>query len=147
MALNLIHLYLVHGNDLHFSIQCGIHGCSYTGRSFSALYSHIYYKHPDSGVIQKHSKSERVQQSASNESVTATPATVSIYESEQLCDAGTRTFVNVHLQANPFATNENFSTDIQADLDLLGRDKVVQQCASALFLLKLMEHRSLASGY
>ena len=27
-------------------------GCTYTGRSFSALYSHIYRKHSDVGVIQ-----------------------------------------------------------------------------------------------
>ena len=34
-------------------VQCGIDGCSYTGRSFSALYSHIYRKHKESGIIRQ----------------------------------------------------------------------------------------------
>ena len=49
----LNHLRLVHSNDPRFCAQCGIGGCSYTGRSFSALYSHIYRRHPESGVIRK----------------------------------------------------------------------------------------------
>lgn len=32
----------------------GVASGTYTGRSFSALYSHIYRKHSDVGVIQKH---------------------------------------------------------------------------------------------
>lgn len=53
MALNLNHLRLVHGNDPRFRVQCGIDGCSYTGKSFSAFYSHIYRRHRDSGAIQR----------------------------------------------------------------------------------------------
>ena len=53
MALNLSHLRLVHGSDPRFCVQCGVGGCPYTGKSFSALYSHIYRSHPDCGVIQK----------------------------------------------------------------------------------------------
>ena len=45
--------HLVHRNDPRFCAQCGIGGCSYTGRSFSALYSHIYRTHPDSGIIKR----------------------------------------------------------------------------------------------
>lgn len=55
MALSLSHLRLLHGNEPRFSVQCGIGGCAYTGQSFSALYSHIYRRHPDCGVIQKRS--------------------------------------------------------------------------------------------
>ena len=53
MALNLSHLRLVHGSDPRFCVQCGVGGCPYTGKSFAALYSHIYRSHPDCGVIQK----------------------------------------------------------------------------------------------
>ena len=53
MALNLSHLRLVHGRDPRFCVQCGVGGCPYTGKSFAALYSHIYRSHPDCGVIQK----------------------------------------------------------------------------------------------
>ena len=53
IKLSLNHLRLVHGSDPRFSAQCGIDGCSYTGRTFSALYSHIYRTHPECGVIQK----------------------------------------------------------------------------------------------
>ena len=41
LALSLNHLQLLHGSDPSFCIQCGIGGCSYTGKSFSSLYSHI----------------------------------------------------------------------------------------------------------
>ena len=53
LELCLSHLRLVHSNDPRFSAQCGIGGCAYTGRSFSALYSHIYRSHPKSGVIRR----------------------------------------------------------------------------------------------
>lgn len=53
VQLSLNHLRLVHGSDPRFSAQCSIGGCSYTGRTFSALYSHIYRTHPQSGVIRK----------------------------------------------------------------------------------------------
>lgn len=65
MALHLNHLRLVHSNDSRFHVQCGIGGCSYTANSFSAFYSHIYRKHPDSGVIQKRGRSQSEQQSSS----------------------------------------------------------------------------------
>ena len=53
MALCLSHLRLVNGSDPRFCVQCGIDGCSYSGRSFSALYTHIYRNHPHCGVIHK----------------------------------------------------------------------------------------------
>ena len=53
LALNLSHLRLLHGSDPRFSVQCGVGGCSYTGTSSSALYSHIYRRHPKCGIIQK----------------------------------------------------------------------------------------------
>ena len=65
MALNLSHLRIVHSSDSRFRAQCGIGGCTYTGRSFSSLYSHIYRKHPDSGVIQKRRMSQGEQLSTS----------------------------------------------------------------------------------
>ena len=62
MALSLSHLRLLHGSDPSFCVQCGLDGCSYTGKSFSSLYSHIYRHHPDCGIIQKrarHTQQER----------------------------------------------------------------------------------------
>ena len=53
LALSLSHLRLVHRNVPRFSVRCGISGCTYTGKSFSAFYSHVYRKHYDVGVIQK----------------------------------------------------------------------------------------------
>ena len=43
----LSHLRCVHSHDPHFLVTCGLKGCATTSRSFSALYSHIYRKHPD----------------------------------------------------------------------------------------------------
>ena len=48
----LSHLRLVHSHDPRFNVTCGLDGCAYTARSFSALYSHIYRKHQASGAIQ-----------------------------------------------------------------------------------------------
>ena len=48
----LSHLRLVHSHDPRFNVACGLDGCAYTARSFSALYSHIYRKHQASGAIQ-----------------------------------------------------------------------------------------------
>ena len=48
----LSHLRLVHSHDPRFSVTCGLDGCTYTSRSFSALYSHIYRKHRSCGAIQ-----------------------------------------------------------------------------------------------
>ena len=45
------HLRTVHSSDPNFSVACGLNGCGVTSRSFPALYSHIYRKHPD--IIQK----------------------------------------------------------------------------------------------
>ena len=42
----LSHLRAVHSNDPHFNVMCGIDGCTTTPKSFSALYFHIYRKHP-----------------------------------------------------------------------------------------------------
>ena len=60
MALNLSHLRLLHSNDPRFRVQCSIGGCSYTGVSFSALYSHIYCRHPNSGIIEKCRRQEQI---------------------------------------------------------------------------------------
>ena len=48
----LSHLRLVHSHDPRFNVACGLDGCTYSARSFSALYSHIYRKHQTSGAIQ-----------------------------------------------------------------------------------------------
>ena len=48
----LSHLRLVHSHDPRFNVACGLDGCTYSARSFSALYSHIYRKHQAFGVIQ-----------------------------------------------------------------------------------------------
>ena len=53
MALCLSHLRLVHASDPQFCVRCRIDGCTYSGKSFSALYSHIYRKHPQCGAIHK----------------------------------------------------------------------------------------------
>ena len=71
MALNLSHLRLVHGNDSNFHVQCGIGSCSYTAKSFSTFYSHIYRKHPDSGVIQKRDSQKQQQNPAISESTSS----------------------------------------------------------------------------
>ena len=59
VELCLNHLRLVHRNDPRFCARCGIGGCSYTGRSFSALYSHIYRRHPESGIIKRRGVRDR----------------------------------------------------------------------------------------
>ena len=64
LPMALSHLRLVHGNDPRFCVQCGIGGCSYTGRSFSALYSHIYRKRKGCGVIHKRGEPVVVQPNA-----------------------------------------------------------------------------------
>ena len=69
MALGLKHLRLVHRNDPRFLVQCGIDGCSYSGRSFSALYSHIYRTHKQ--LIQKREGSVSLQ--SHDETETAGP--------------------------------------------------------------------------
>lgn len=47
----LRHLRTIHCSDSHFSATCGLGGCGYTARSFTALYSHVYRNHP--GIIQR----------------------------------------------------------------------------------------------
>ena len=54
MTIILSHLRKVHSNDPHFIVSCGLDGCTTTSRSFSALYSHIYRRHPD--IINKRRK-------------------------------------------------------------------------------------------
>ena len=89
MALNLNHLRLVHSNDSGFRVQCGISGCSYTAKSFSALYSHIYRKHPTSGVIQRRHRSQGEQESSSAVTVsTDLPQSYVQRDSEYCVDAG-----------------------------------------------------------
>ena len=51
----LSHLRTVHSSDPHFRVSCGIAGCSTTANSFSALYSHVYRRHPD--LIKKRKES------------------------------------------------------------------------------------------
>ena len=51
VSIILSHLRAVHSNDANFSVVCGLGGCATTSQSFSALYSHIYRRHPD--VIKK----------------------------------------------------------------------------------------------
>ena len=65
MALLLNHLRLVHKNDARFSVQCGSGGCTYTARTFDALYSHIYRKHPHCGVIRKRGSSNMAVETSS----------------------------------------------------------------------------------
>ena len=76
LALSLSHLRLVHRNDPRFSVQCGISGCTYTGKSFSALYSHIY---TNVGIIQKCRAPDPEQRSAliEEENIGQSPPTIS----------------------------------------------------------------------
>ena len=55
MSLGPKHLRLVHTSDPRFCVHCG----SYSGRSFSVLYSHIYRNHKQ--LIQKRGSSVCVQ--------------------------------------------------------------------------------------
>ena len=56
----LSHLRLVHANDPRFNVTCGLDGCAYTARSFSALYSHIYRRHKSCGAIQSKKRERSV---------------------------------------------------------------------------------------
>jgi len=49
----LSHLRLFHSSDPRFCVTCGIGGCATTCRSFSSLYSHVYRRHKEDGIIQK----------------------------------------------------------------------------------------------
>ena len=51
--LLLSHLRTVHGSDPRFHVTCGISGCTVSSKSFSFLYSHIYHRHPNEGVVKK----------------------------------------------------------------------------------------------
>lgn len=56
VSLLLSHLRLVHSNDPGFLVRCGIEsGCSYTARIFSALYSYVYQRHREAGIINSRS--------------------------------------------------------------------------------------------
>lgn len=59
----LSHLRLYHFSDPRFRVTCGIGGCATTCRSFSSLYSHVYRRHKEDGIIQKRKlKQDNVQQ-------------------------------------------------------------------------------------
>ena len=76
VALLLSHLRLLHSNDPRFLVMCGIQpGCSYTARTYSsfiqpehipALYSHVYRKHKQAGIISSHSSNAGLEVRASN---------------------------------------------------------------------------------
>lgn len=53
IALLLSHLRSVHASDPRFHVTCGIGGCTVSSKSFPALYSHIYRRHPNEGIIKK----------------------------------------------------------------------------------------------
>lgn len=54
IPLLLSHLRSVHASDPQFHVVCGIGGCTVSSRSFSALYSHILYRHhPNVGIVKK----------------------------------------------------------------------------------------------
>ena len=46
VTLLLSHLRCAHASDPNFDVICGLSGCKTTLQSFSALYFHIYRKHP-----------------------------------------------------------------------------------------------------
>lgn len=46
-ALHYNHLRTVHVTDPHFTTNCVIDCCSYTAKTFSALYSHVYRQHKE----------------------------------------------------------------------------------------------------
>ena len=65
VALLLSHLRLLHSNDPRFLVRCGIEpGCTYTARTFSALYSHVYRKHRQTGVIRSRSSTVELEEPA-----------------------------------------------------------------------------------
>lgn len=70
IALSLSHLRLLHSSDPRFRVQCGIGGCAYMDRSFSALYSHIYHCHPESGIVQKREHQLTIPQEIESATVT-----------------------------------------------------------------------------
>ena len=80
LAQSLSHLRLLHRNDPRFSVRCGVSGCSYTGKSFSALYTHIYRNHAGVDIIQKRNPNNRDQLTVVSEaeSVPGTSGTFSL---------------------------------------------------------------------
>ena len=62
MTLTLSHIRAIHSNAPNFLVCCGIESCCYTARTFSALYSHVYRRHPS--VVSKR-KSSSVHQPSS----------------------------------------------------------------------------------
>ena len=124
VALLLSHLRLLHSNDPRFSVRCGIEpGCSYTARTFSALYSHVYRKHKQAGIIRSRSSNTGLEVLASTESNHSESF-------EQYFDQ---------------STSSSLSEINQAEIDhLLGTDQEKQKRASALFLLKLKESKQVS---
>ena len=135
----LSHLRIVHSNDLHFNVTCGVDGCSRTFRTFSALYSHIYRQHKSSGIIQ----SERIDPRSS---ITEPHEMLSLYsvdppaETLNLDDQDGKTDLSraiYHRLHNVFCL-----IDItQADMEYLFGNQEQLQRSSALFLIKLKEQR------
>ena len=137
MVLNLSHLRLLHSNDPRFSVQCGIDSCSYTGGSFSALYSHIYRHHPHCGIIEKRRKQGQIAKQ-DDSTLPVQQSALALPDCEDfsgiLSNQGVLMFQYYYLSFS--FTTEGF----QADLDLLlGTSRDIQQRSSALFLLKLKD--------
>ena len=126
VALLLSHLRLLHSNDPRFLVRCGIEpGCSYTARTFSALYSHVYRKHKQAGIISSRSSNTGSEVLASNE-INHTGSIEQCFDQSTSC-------------------RESISEINQAEIDhLLGTDQEKQKRASALFLLKLKESKQVS---
>lgn len=86
VTIILSHLRTVHSNDPHFIVSCGLDGCTTTSRSFSALYSHIYRRHPD--IIKKRKEVLRTTPETPCNGATGISQTINITLSESLDEAG-----------------------------------------------------------
>ena len=42
----LSHLRVLHSSDPRFCVTCGLGGCASSFKTFTALYSHVYRRHP-----------------------------------------------------------------------------------------------------
>ena len=43
----------MHASDPRFLVTCDIEGCTVSSKSFSSLYSHIYRRHSNVGIVKK----------------------------------------------------------------------------------------------
>ena len=112
----LSHIRLVHSSDPNFAITCGIDQCARTFKKFSAFNSHIYRNHRDVVMLLK-------------EEVPVTHDAGNSYEG-----ISTERF-------QPVVTVENTLPEVS---QLLNIDKEEQEIASAKFILKLKEGRSMS---